>query len=104
VAKRPPIVKPSAPKEIVRNRKPAGPARVVEVSSTGMRCEGGGDGESRCTHGATVFNRWKWWCRKHDPGSKADPACSHSQPSHIFGRIMCSYCGGDVKEASDETA
>jgi hypothetical protein len=97
---KPKIGKPMAAKKLVRNPKPAGPSRTAKIDEGAGRmiCD-----FAPCGASASVFHRWKWWCRKHDPGSEPDSACSHSNPSIVHGEPTCSFCGGILlKVAPDD--
>ena len=47
----------------------------------------------RCGYEATRFVRFAWWCAGHAPA--IPDSCTHSHPSHLWGRLVCTWCGFD---------
>lgn len=105
------VVRPlgAKPNQLGMKRKNA-PGRAAETTAklTEAKAEGGkrcchleqretatgNINEVRCDRAATEFVRFAWWCGQHAP-EPGRPDCEHSNPSYLWGRLVCTWCGAD---------
>lgn len=56
----------------------------------------------RCSREATEYVRFAWWCPAHAPTiTPCRGGCSH--PSHLWGRLVCTWCGSDCGPIPEKT-
>lgn len=55
----------------------------------------------RCQYEATEYVRFAWFCKTHAP--KIPDTCEHLNPSYLWGRLVCCWCGFDHGPIPEKT-
>lgn len=77
-----------------RPKAPQGPSRTkLTEGLDGQKCR-----RPNCGRPATQWAHLAYWCDEHKPDETPAPNCGHIDTILFNDKLVCSWCGGLLKE------
>ena len=77
-----------------RRRFPQGPARAaLDQGLDNQKCH-----TPKCGRPATNWSHLAYWCDAHHPDETPAANCGHIDTMLLHDKLVCSWCGGLLKE------